>query len=436
MHQDCLDNHRWTLRDRELVPLVIGGMGVDISTADLALEAARLGGVGHISDAMICSVSDRRYGTRFSLNKFERNRREVDRSRYRFDPAELREAQLRHVGHTMSRKRGPGLVFVNVMEKLSMVDPGETLKIRLEAALDAGIDGITLSAGLHHKSLKLIEGHPRFRDACLGIIVSSLRALKIFLKAARASDRLPDYVVVEGPLAGGHLGFGEDWSEHSLEGIVDEIVAFLRGEGLPIAVIPAGGIFTGTDAVEHLQRGAAAVQVATRFTVTEECGLPGGVKQAYFRAEEADVVVNSQSPTGYLMRMLKSSPCLGSNVKPKCRLHGYLLDREGNCPYVKAWEATGLDERGQKLPVQDKICLCHHFNRHQVYTCGHYAYRLKDTTRRGPDGTYRLLTAEHVFRDYLVSREHAIRLPEPVAQGAAVRSRLTPAQRPFDRAPG
>lgn len=403
---DCLDNYRWKLASHELVPLVIGGMGVDISTMELALEAVRLGGVGHISDAMACLVSDRRFGTRYSLSKFKRFRHEGDRSSYRFDPGELRESQLRHVCEAMSRKVGPGLIFLNVMEKLTMLDAAETLKIRLTAALDGGIDGLTLSAGLHHKSLRQIEEHPRFREVKLGIVVSSLRALEIFLRAAQRSHRLPDYVVVEGPLAGGHLGFGEDWAQYRLESIVDEILAYLREHELPIAVIPAGGIFTGTDATGYLQAGAAAVQVATRFTVTRECGLPAAVKQAYFRASEEDVVVNSYSPTGYLMRMLTSSPCLDSGVEPKCRLHGYLLDRGGECAYVRAWEST---PRGQS--VSGKMCLCHHFSRHQCYTCGHYTYRLKDTSRPDGQGGYHLLSAEHVFRDYQHSREHKIHLP-------------------------
>ena len=88
--------------------------------------------------------------------------------------------------------------------------PRETLAVRLASALDGGIDGITLAAGLHLGSFALIEQHPRFRDAKLGLIVSSLRALQLFLKKNARLARLPDFVVVEGPLAGGHLGFGMD----------------------------------------------------------------------------------------------------------------------------------------------------------------------------------------------------------------------------------
>jgi nitronate monooxygenase len=90
------------------------------------------------------------------------------------------------------------------------------LRVRLEAPLDAGIDGITLAAGLHLGSFALIEDHPRFRDVKLGIIVSSLRALQLFLKKSARTNRLPDYIVIEGPLAGGHLGFGMDWASSTI----------------------------------------------------------------------------------------------------------------------------------------------------------------------------------------------------------------------------
>ena len=102
-----------------------------------------------------------------------------------------------HVEATMRRKQGNGLVLINCMEKLTMNAPKETLKVRMTAALDAGIDGITLAAGLHLGSFALIEDHPRFRDAKLGIIVSSVRALQLFLKKSSRTNRLPDYIVVD-----------------------------------------------------------------------------------------------------------------------------------------------------------------------------------------------------------------------------------------------
>ncbi len=275
----CVNDFRLRFGKQELVPIVCGGMGVDISTAGLALEVARLGGVGHISDAMVQTVSDRRFDTKFVKEKaklYKYNVANTDKSKVLFDLGRLAEATHMHVGRTMEAKRGDGMIFVNCMEKLTMNAPRETLRVRLTAALDAGIDGITLSAGLHLGSFALIADHPRFRDAKLGIIVSSLRALQLFLRKNARLDRLPDYVVVEGPLAGGHLGFGaDDWDKHDLRTIVADIARYLEAEKLAIPLIPAGGIFTGSDAVSYLENGAAAVQVATRFTVTQRMRAAG-----------------------------------------------------------------------------------------------------------------------------------------------------------------
>ena len=412
----CVDDFRLRFGKRELVPIVVGGMGVDISTSTLALEAARLGGIGHLSDAMVKTVSDRRYETNFVSGKLKRYKFNVassDKSAVLFDLNRLAEATHNHVGRTMEAKRGAGMVFVNCMEKLTMNAPRETLRVRLSAALDAGIDGITLSAGLHLGSFALIADHPRFRDAKLGIIVSSLRALQLFLRKNARLGRLPDYIIVEGPLAGGHLGFGiEDWAKYDLRTIVTEILQYLHAENLDIPLIPAGGIFTGSDAVFYLEIGAAAVQVATRFTATRECGLPDRIKQEYFKASEEDIVVNMISPTGYPMRMLKSSPAIGAGTRPNCEAYGYLLDSSGNCAYIAAYNREVAAHPGsKKISVMDKTCLCTAMRNFDCWTCGHNTYRLKDTTRRLPDGTYQLLGAEHVFRDYQFSTDQKIALP-------------------------
>ena len=410
-----VDDFRLKFGKNEYVPIVIGGMGVDISTAELALEAARLGGIGHLSDAMMEDVSDRRFDTSFVKEKtkqYKYNINNSDKTDIKFDLGRLAEATKNHVGKTMEAKRGDGLIFVNCMEKLTMNGPRETLKVRLASSLDAGIDGITLSAGLHFGSFGLMEDHPRFRDAKLGIIVSSVRALQIFLRKNAKLNRLPDYVVVEGPLAGGHLGFGLDWAKYDLQTIINEIAAYLAAENLHIPLIAAGGIFTGSDAVSFLEKGAAAVQVATRFTVTNECGLPADVKQEYFKASESMIEVNTISPTGYPMRMLSNTPAIGSGIRPGCESYGYLLDGNGGCSYIDAYNrevAAHPDEKN--LVVMDKTCLCTHMRNFNCWTCGHYTYRLKDTTRRNIDGSYQLLTAEHVFRDYQFSVDNQIALP-------------------------
>ena len=414
-----VDDFRLRFGKRELVPIMIGGMGVDISTTDLALEAARLGGVGHISDAMINTVADRRYQTKFvkdKLKQYKFNVANTDKAVVKFDLGTVEEATRLHVRSAMDRKQGEGMIFINCMEKLTMNAPRETLKVRLSAALDAGIDGVTLAAGLHLGSLALIEDHPRFRDARIGIIVSSVRALQLFLKKNARLNRLPDYVVVEGPLAGGHLGFGMDWAQYDLATIVAEVIAYLRNEQLAIPVIPAGGIFTGSDATAFLEAGAAAVQVATRFTVSNECGLPEDVQQEYFKAGEDDIEVNQISPTGYPMRMLKNSPAIGSGIRPNCEAYGYLLDATGKCAYITAYNREVEAHPGAKrVTVMDKTCLCTHMRNFDCWTCGHLTYRLKDTTRQNADGSYQILSAEHIFHDYQFSTDNQIALPAAAA---------------------
>ena len=411
----CVNDFRLRLGKRELVPLIIGGMGVDISTAELALEAARLGGIGHISDALVHDVADRRFDTGYVKDKtrfYKGNINNSDKSVVQFDLGHLAEATTLHVGKTMEAKRGDGMVFVNIMEKLTMNAARDTLQVRLNSALDAGIDGITLSAGLHLGSFALMAENPRFRDAKLGIIVSSVRALQLFLRKTARLNRLPDYVIVEGPLAGGHLGFGLDWAQFDLATIMAEVAQYLQTEQLDIPLVAAGGIFTGSDAVAFLERGAGAVQVATRFTVAQECGLPSNAKQEYFRASEEDIIVNTISPTGYPMRMLRNTPAIGSGIRPNCEAYGYLLDGAGGCSYITAYNAQlALHPDGKNIAVLDKTCLCTHMRNYNCWTCGSMTFRLKDTTYRLEDGSYAEPSAEHIFKDYQFSTDNRIALP-------------------------
>lgn len=416
-----VDNFRLQLGDREYVPIIIGGMGVNISTTELALAAEKLGGIGHISDAEVGYVCDSIFNTDYvsrKRKKYAAFSNSAEKAEVQFDLAEIAEAQKRYVEHTISQKSGNGAIFLNCMEKLTMNNGPATLKVRLEAAMEAGIDGLTLAAGLNLRTLDLIQDHPRFRDVKLGIIISSVRALAIFLKRAVRLERLPDYIIVEGPLAGGHLGFGpDDWKTQDLRTIVTEVLAFLKKENLSIPVIPAGGIFTGTDAAEYLQMGAGAVQVATRFTIARESGLPDEVKQRYIDAEADDIVINMASTTGYPMRMLKQSPTLNYAMKPNCEGLGYLLENGGKCTYIDAYyEAIEKRKPGEPLVVQEKTCLCTGMARYDCWTCGHTTSRLKETTNRLEDGSWQLPTAEEIFLDYQFSRDHSIRKPDPARQ--------------------
>ena len=393
----------------EYYPLMIGGMGVDVSTSAMVLEAVRLGCVAHLSDAMVPAVCDKNFGTSFTKNKIETHRRlqseEFIENRIpRFDLQDYRLAQTRYVADTVEKKRGTGGVFVNCMEKLQIGSKLEFLEVRLKAILDAGADGISLSAGLHTSSMKLMSDHPRFREAKIGIVVSSWRALKLFLRAAARADRLPDYIVVEGPLAGGHLGFGEDWADHALKEIVADVLNNLAKEDLHIPVIPAGGIFDADDTSFFLEMGAAAVQVGTRFTIAQESGLPDAAKQSFFEAEEKDVFVAPVSPTGYPIRLLYSSPCLDSSIAPQCIPLGYAMGSKGQCQYIDAYEATKVSISGKKLPVIDKVCLCHHIGRYDVWTCGSNVIRLKETVTKDASGIYQQPTTEQIIQEYLGER--------------------------------
>ncbi len=403
-------DYRVVLGGSEYFPLMIGGMGVDVSTSAMVLEAARLGCIAHLSDAMVPAVCDRNFGTNFTKSKVENFQRlqaeELVPDRIpRFNLHEYRLAQLQYIGNTIEKKKGTGGVFVNCMEKLQVGSSLETLEARLKASLDAGADGISLSAGLHGHSMRLMSDHPRFRDAKIGIVVSSWRALKIFLRSAAKVDRLPDYVVVEGPQAGGHLGFGDDWADYDLKDIVADVLNNLEKENLSIPVIPAGGIFNADDTMFFLEMGAAAVQVATRFTVAKESGLTDTAKQTFFEAEDKDVFVSGVSPTGYPIRLLRSSPCLNSNVAPQCIPFGYAMDAKGHCQYIDAYNATGVSpETGKKLPVVEKVCLCHHIGRYDTWTCGTNVVRLKETVQKDKDGVYLQPTTEQIIFEYLGER--------------------------------
>jgi nitronate monooxygenase len=126
-----VDDFRLKFGNKELVPIMIGGMGVDISTAELALEAARLGGIGHISDALVHDVSDRRFDTEYVKGKtkfYKPTSTTPTRVSVQFNLGQLAEATKLHVGRTMEAKRGDGMVFVNCMEKLTMNSPRDTCR--------------------------------------------------------------------------------------------------------------------------------------------------------------------------------------------------------------------------------------------------------------------------------------------------------------------
>jgi len=112
------------------------------------------------------------------------------------------------------------------------------------------------------------------------------------------------------------------------------------------------------------------------------------------------------------MRMLKNSPATCSGIRPNCEPYGYLLE-DGKCSYIASYERElKLQPDERKVFVKDKTCLCTYMRNYNVWTCGHYTYRLKDTTNKLPDGSYQPLSAEHIFRDYQYSTDGQIMLPK------------------------
>jgi nitronate monooxygenase len=231
-------------------------------------------------------------------------------------------------------------------------------------------------------------------------------------------------VVVEGPLAGGHLGFGMDWAQYDLATIVAEIREWMKAEQLDIPLIPAGGIFTGST---RCLPGNGRRRRAGGDPLHRAEGMrPARRRQAgVLQGHEDDIEVNGISPTGYPMRMLKNSP--GHRRRHPPQLRGLRLParrqrqlRSTSTPTTAKWRPSRGQEgqgHGQDLPVHPHAQLRYVDLRPlHLPAEGHHA--------RNEDGSYALLSAEHIFRDYQFSTDGKIALP------AAPRSRLTAPIRP------
>lgn len=255
------------------LPVIQGGMGVGISLSSLAAAVAEEGGIGTIA-AVGIGMSEPDVYTNF----VEANVRALRR--------EIRKA----------REKTRGILAVNVM--VAMTNYAEMVRTAVEEKVDLLLSGAGLPLDLPRY---LGEG----AATRLAPIVSSGRAAALLCK--RWMDRfgvLPDAVVVEGPLAGGHLGFKpEDLSlpRNALEVLVPEVVEAVKPfedlVGRPIPVVAAGGVYTGADILAFERLGAAGVQMATRFVTTFECDAAAAFKQAYLDAGPEDLRI-IQSPVG------------------------------------------------------------------------------------------------------------------------------------------
>lgn len=253
--------------------IVQGGMGVGVSLSGLASAVAEAGGVGVIATAGI-GMDEKDYASNF---------------------VQANSRALQSEIHAVRRKTD-GVLGVNIM--MALTNFGEMVA----TALKEGVDAIFSGAGLPLDLPKYLSENSKTK---LVPIVSSARAAIILCKKWLSRfGRTPDAFVVEGPMAGGHLGFKThqiDDPDHALEKIVPEVIAgvlpFAEQTGIPIPVIAAGGIYTGADIYSFMKMGAAGVQMGTRFVATHECDADREFKQAYIDSKEEDIVV-IESPVG------------------------------------------------------------------------------------------------------------------------------------------
>lgn len=272
------------LKIRDLVakiPIIQGGMGIGISLSGLASAVANEGGIGVIAAAMIGL-----HETDICSNFKEANIRALRK--------EIRKA----------REATEGILGVNIMVALT------NFADMVKTSIEEGIDIIFAGAGLPLDLPKyLTDG---FKTKLVPIISSARAAKAICRKWLSRFDSLPDAFVVEGPLAGGHLGFNAEQLESphfTLEKLVPEVLEavtpFREEHDVEIPVIAAGGIYTGADIHNFLQLGAAGVQMATRFVATHECDADIRFKQSFIDARKEDLVI-IESPVGMLGRAIRN----------------------------------------------------------------------------------------------------------------------------------
>ena len=276
-------------------PVIQGGMGVGISLSSLAGAAAKAGGIGIISTAQIG----------FSRPDFKKNPMEAN-------------LKAIHTELEKARKIAPeGILGFNIM-----VATKEYAKY-VKEAVKAGADVIISGAGLPVDLPKYTEGS----DVKIAPVVSSLKSYTVLCRMwERKYKRYPDFVVIEGPKAGGHLGFSteelETFTPESYDQVILSIIEknkeYEKKAGRDIPVIVAGGIFDGEDMKHALSLGADGVQVATRFVTTEECDAAPAYKEAYIKAKKEDICI-VKSPVGMPGRAIHNA-FIDRSKKEKCRI--------------------------------------------------------------------------------------------------------------------
>ncbi|MDR3556707.1 MAG: nitronate monooxygenase family protein [Syntrophobacteraceae bacterium] len=301
------------------VPVIQGGMGIGISLSGLAAAVAEQGGIGVIATAGLGVLDgDNGLGYLESSVKVLRD--------------EIRKA----------KEATRGVLGVNIMVALT------NFADMVKTSIAEGVDVILSGAGLPVDLPKYLKEGAKTK---LVPIVSSAKAARIICKRwLTRYNMLPDAFVVEGPLAGGHLGFSPeqiDDPNYSLHKIIPEVVeaveVFAREKGVKIPVIAAGGIYTGADILEFLRLGAAGVQMGTRFVATHECDADIDFKNAYVNAKEEDLVI-IKSPVGLPGRAIRNefTTSIEKGLKKpfKCPYHCITSCNCSDSPYCIAMALT------------------------------------------------------------------------------------------------
>lgn len=279
-----------TIRGKYLpLPILQGGMGVGVSLDRLAGAVAACGGMGTISTA-VCGF---------------------DEPDFAADP---RGANLRSLAAQVRRAKeaahGAGLVAINAM--VATTQYAESVR----TALRAGVDAVVCGAGLP-RDLPAIAAEVPESDAALAPVVSGGRAAGLICRLwDKHHHRIPDFIVLEGPLAGGHLGFSKEEAQEAQAGhpkplsdllreVLEAIAPYRDKYGQDIPVFVAGGISDGAEMARYMKEGAAGAQFATRFIATEECDAAPAYKQRLLDARDKDIAI-VQSPVGLPGRALRS----------------------------------------------------------------------------------------------------------------------------------
>lgn len=262
-------------------PFILGGMGVRITDHCLVSAVADCGMAGTIASVGLCPTS-------CNQNNYE---------------SESNKALSKEI--KIAKKKSIGIIGVNIMTAL--INYEELVKTADKEEIDYIASGaglpLNLPALVHNKHTALIP------------IVSSVKAARIILnKWLKKYNRIPDGFIVEGALAGGHLGYNlsqiSNWSQNNLLKICLDIKIMLLSYPIEninkIPIIAAGGIFDGKDIAMFLKQGINGVQLATRFIATNECSVPDNFKNAIINCKEKDMVIIN-SPVGLYGSVLKNN---------------------------------------------------------------------------------------------------------------------------------